>query len=173
MKGSGIVIYSEIVPVSNEISRIIQAFVPLVMPHPTNHTAEILTKEPRVHQPSIQQPRWIIIGDQRNSRGYICHVYLNIGRHRIVHRCTLKCIPGKWLNFQRSKPFSSKQELPWCGWGVSVCFIQAQTIIDCGNKSMLTWWMRVLPEEALKWRNFGVLSILKVRKCYWKVRNNH
>ena len=69
---------------------------------------------------------------------------------------------GKWLHFQRSKPLSSKQELPWCGLDVSVCFIQAQTItIDCGNKLMLTWWIQ---EEALKWRNFSVLAILKVRE---------
>jgi len=38
------------------------------------------------------------------------------------------------------------------------------------NKSMLTWWIRALPKEALKWRNFGVLAVLKVRKCYWKVK---
>jgi len=95
-----------------------------------------------------------------------------IPQHWETSKCTLKCIPGKWLHFQRNKPLSSKQELPWCGWGVSVCFIQAQIIVNCGNKSMFMWWIRVLPEEALKWRNFGVLSIIKVRKWYCKVRTS-
>ena len=54
MKQSEIAIYSETVPVSNEISTIIQAFTSLAMPYPTNYTDEILTKEPRVHQLSIQ-----------------------------------------------------------------------------------------------------------------------
>jgi len=54
MKQSKIVIYSETEPVSNEIGEIIQAFVSLALPCPTNHTAEILTKEPRVHQSAAQ-----------------------------------------------------------------------------------------------------------------------
>ena len=37
---------------------------------------------------------------------------------------------------------------------------------------MFTWWIRILPEEALKWSNFGILAVLKDRKCYWKVRNS-
>jgi len=28
-----------------------------------------------------------------------CHAYLNTGKHLNVHRCTLKCIQGKWLHF--------------------------------------------------------------------------
>ena len=57
----------------------------------------------------------------------------------------------------------------------SVCFIQAQTEIDCGNKLMFTWWLsqiEVLPQAALKWRRFSVLAVLQVGKCYLKVRTS-
>jgi len=91
-------------------------------------------------------------------------------QHRESSQCTpvyIEMYLGKWLHFQRSKPLSSK---PW--YVDEVFFIQAQTIINCGNKSMLMWWIQVLQEEVLKWRNFGVLAILKVRKYYWKVRTS-
>ena len=30
------------------------------------------------------------------------------------------------------------------------------------------WWVQVFPEEALKWRNFGVFTALKVRQVHLK-----
>jgi len=47
-----------------------------------------------------------------NSRTYISHVYLTTGIHLNVHWCTLKCIPGKVVALQKSKPLSSKQPKP-------------------------------------------------------------
>jgi len=98
-----------------------------------------------------------------SSQGYNC-IYTGVYRDAFWESgCTSK----------GSSHFHQSKNCLWMVQGyVSVHFIQAQIIIDCGNKSMFTWWIWVFPEEALEWRNFGVLAVLKVRKCYWKVRNS-
>ena len=105
-------------------------------------------------------------------KGIPADTFAIIPHHRYTSKCTLVYIqmyPGKVVALQKSKPLSSKQELPWCGWGLSVCFIQ-ESIVRINQCSQ--WWVQVSPEEALKWRNFGVLAVLTVRKCYWKVRTS-
>jgi len=101
--------------------------------------------------------------DQKNSREYICHVYLNAERHLNVHWCTLKCILGMWLYFQKSKSLSSKQH--YLNVMRRLCLF-TPTKIYCRNESILTWWIQqteALP-EVVKQRPFGIIAILQVRK---------
>jgi len=68
----------------------------------------------------------------------------------------IRMYPRKVVALQKSKPLSSKQAKPWCGWGPSVGIIAVQIKIDCGNKSLLMWWKsqsEVQPEIQLKQRH--------------------
>jgi len=61
-----------------------------------------------------------------------------IPHHRDTSKCTLVYIqmyPGKVVALLKKKATFIKIRI---GWYVSVHFIEAQILIDCGNKSMFT-----------------------------------
>jgi len=94
-----------------------------------------------------------------------------IPHHRDTSKCTpvyIQMYPGKVVALLKKQAtfIKARIALMWM-----VCLSYFYTSSD-NNRSMFTWWIWVLQEEALKWRNFGVLAILKVRKCYRKVRNS-
>ena len=91
------------------------------------------------------------------------------------HRETSKCIPvytemyhGKIVALLKEQATFIKASIVLI---TSVCFIQAQTTIDCGNESMHMWWIQMFPEEPAKWRHSGVLVILQVGKYLLKGEN--
>ena len=61
---------------------------------------------------------------------YVSHVYFSTGIHLNVHRCTFKCIPGKWLHFKRPSHYHVSKD---CNTALFF-FIQTQTKFNCGSK---------------------------------------